>query len=139
MRKLLIGSFLIASSFVHANFTGTWSGLGAAKTQKSKFECEEVFFKLYHSEDKFKIQEGGYNCSGLNAEYPYSIFTIKDSKLFYRGEVSGLIHSNEVIIFSKEDGFELTFKLSDDAKTLSVSEEWREGEDFLLIESQLNR
>lgn len=135
INKFILSLFLL-TSLAYADFNGRWSGEGIAQTAKSESPCENIFFRLSLSEKKFKIQDGGYNCSGLSAEYPYSVFTIRGSELLYQGEVSGFIDEKRIEIFSKEDGFQLIFILID-KKTIEVSERWQDGEDFLLIRSKL--
>lgn len=134
IQKIIICTLLITTSY--ADFNGRWSGEGFAKTASASSPCEKVYFRLSLSQEKFKIQDGGYNCSGLSAEYPYSVFTIQGNDLIYKGEISGRISDNEIEIFSIEDGFQLLFTKIDN-QTIKVEERWQDGDDFLVINSSL--
>lgn len=139
MKNLIFTVVLFfCAQLTYADISGYWSGQGLAKTPSYSQGCSNVFFKLSLTEEKFKIQEGGYNCNGLNAEYPYSVFNVVGPLLYYKNEVSGLIKDGEILIYSKDDGFSLRFKIASDG-LLEVTEEWREGDDFLIIKSELRR
>ncbi len=131
-------SLLLFTQLSFASIGGKWLGAGAVKTPKATQECSEVYFRLFYDEKKFKIQEGGYNCNGLSAEYPYSVFDVKGPLLYYKGEVSGLINNDELTIYSKEDGFSLRFYFVAEDE-VEVTESWKEGSDYLIITSKLLR
>ncbi|MFG1499610.1 hypothetical protein ABMA70_05315 [Halobacteriovorax sp. XZX-3] len=131
-------TLLLFTQLSFASIGGKWIGEGVAKTPKSTQKCSQIYFKLFYDASKFKIQEGGYNCNGLSAEYPYSVFEVRGPLLYYKGEVSGFINNDELTIYSKEDGFTLRFYFVAEDE-VEVSETWQEGSDYLTIKSTLFR
>lgn len=134
MYKLLIGFVLCLNTL--ANFTGVWLGDGKFVTHKRQGECRDVFFKLQESETQFELVTGGYNCSSLSAEYPYSKFLKNNGYLLSEGKVVGSYNKDEFILFDIENQFRLTMT-KDSKSTLNVKEEWGDQKNYLIIKSYL--
>lgn len=127
---------LIVSTLTFASFNGKWSGEGYYFTEKTEGECSEVFFDFFEDQKYFKIKTGGYNCSPLSAEYPFSKFEKKDGKLLYRGEEVGTYTNSKVSLHYYDGIFSLFFEKVDGK--INYKEVWQDGSDLMVIQSTLN-
>jgi hypothetical protein len=121
-----------------------FQGKGLAHFQKTgkKYQCTEVFMHFETTSSKFKVFEGGYDCSPLKASYDPFTLEIKSGKLYEKGEVVGDISSRETHLkkydASDDSTFHLNLKLS--PSEITYTEQWIDGqENALLITARLKR
>ncbi|EQC51563.1 hypothetical protein [Bacteriovorax sp. DB6_IX] len=138
MRHLCFLLSLIYSSMALSfGFSGVWIGSGEGQTPTTSFNCSEVEMRIHIEEDKLILRGGHYNCDSLSAEYPYSVFTIKDGVLFERDQAVGTIDEQTILLESPKDGFEMTLNLYNGS--LYFNEAWVDGEDYLVLGAELKR
>lgn len=133
--KLLITVIFSISSF--GVFTGDWTGEGYFYSNRKKGKCSEVFFQLKESKNRFEIVTGGYNCSTLSAEYPYSVFERVGDKLFYEGEEVGYLTKSELHLSYYDNLYQIDLIL--DGENLIFKEQWKDATSSLVIKSSLSR
>ncbi len=105
------------------NFKGKWSGSGKKIFNLKTEECEKIFMHLEFYESKFYIVSGGYKCGSLEANYPFSDFTIGEyGVLTHAGKRVGHIDKNQIMIEDEDAGFSLFLILKNNQ--LQYIEEW---------------
>jgi len=135
--KTILQIALLALSFnsMAFNFSGVWTGSGEGQTNQRQFSCSNVEMRLQIDKDKLILRGGHYNCQGLSAEYPYSVFEIDSGHLFQHGVKVGTINDQTILLESPKDGFEMTLNLY--KGNLYFNEAWIEGDDYLVIGAEL--
>ncbi len=133
--KLIFLSFILSFSAL-ANLNGQWSGIGSFYTDKNKGDCNDIFFDLVEDQDYFKIKTGGYTCEEMSAEYPFSKFKKSGKDLLYFGKKVGIITRDGVVLEYYDGIYKLILKVKD--KKIDFSEEWKDGDDYLIISGKLN-
>ena len=92
----------------------------------------------FHLEgEKLILRGGGYQCGIFQAEYPYSVFQIKGSFLYWEDTQVGLIGESNLSLVDLEQGYQLHLFLNDDG-SMSFNEMWLDGGDFLIIRGKLS-
>lgn len=135
MKVLLVALLFPVISF--ANTSGVWSGKGRITEPHKTTPCQEVFMKLLEDEKHFYLTSAGYSCSGLNAEYPYSVFKKVDGQLVHQGKVVGHYTDDKFFLEKPDEGFELLLKRYKDQ--LIFVESWFFSEnDFFIVSGFLD-
>ncbi|OIQ20606.1 MAG: hypothetical protein BM556_01325 [Bacteriovorax sp. MedPE-SWde] len=134
---LLIATIILISVNTFADFTGTWIGSGETQRPTREGSCKDVEIRLIQTQKKLTLRGGHYNCDGISAEYPYSVFSIRDGKLYEREKFVGEITDKKIKLVSPADGYELNFNLY--KGKLYLVESWIDGDDYLIIGAELTK
>lgn len=134
MIKLLF-ALLFSISTAQA-FDGLWIGSGQSKTHRTQRPCTEIYFEFKVTPTHVWINQGGYRCGILQAEYPVSRFDRgANFELLYQGEVVGFFDQKVLRLDRPEEFFQVIFTIKD--QSLHYLEQWDDGESFLLVEGEL--
>lgn len=109
---------------------------------RNTYPCTNVMMNFEITKEKFKLRDGGYDCSPLVATYDYFTLDIKDGKLLDHGTEVGTISEKEITLRKLDpvDDSEFYLSLRFTEEGLTYKETWKEsGNEALVITATLQK
>lgn len=107
---------------------------------RNTYQCPTVMLKLEITPKKFKVYEGGYDCSPLVATYDFFSLDIREGKLLDHNEVVGSISDKEITLekYDPSDDSLFNLRMTFTEAGLDYTETWKQsGKEALVINASL--
>lgn len=141
MRRLCLFLLCLLPLDVHANWSGTWLGKGAAQKPHGPItSCREILLRLEENARELLVLEGHYICGAIHASFDPARLERRGTMLYYRGEKIGTLTREELRLnYVWDDGS--TYRLSVERRgngKASYQEVWtEEGATAFKVEGEL--